>query len=69
MVSILIASSTSKKGLEKLINKYFYSDFYKILNDNSLFNPTHSKEKNNEINQKFCVVEKKGRWRFEYREV
>jgi len=69
MVSNLIASSASKKGLEKLINKHFYSYFYVILNDNSLFNPAYNREKNNEINQKYCVVEKKGRWRFEYREV
>ena len=67
MVTNLVALSGTKEGLEKLINRHFYSNHYQILEDNFIFNPVFSDEKNKEINSKYCIIEKKGRWRFEYK--
>lgn len=61
----LLGSSGSKKSLEALINKYYFSTNWKILSDNSLFNPMFSAEKNRDINVKNRVIQKAGRWRYE----
>lgn len=61
----LLGSSGSKKSLETMINKYYYSTNWKILSDNTLFNPAFSAEKNRDINAENRVIQKAGRWRYE----
>jgi hypothetical protein len=61
----LWGSSGSKESLEALINKCFYSTNWKILPDNSLCNTSYSAERNKDINTRYRVLHKKGRWRFE----
>lgn len=58
--SNLICSAGSREQLETMINKYFYSENYVIMDDLTVYN------------RKLCraldgykVIEKRGRWRFE----
>ena len=44
---IIIASSKTKKGLEKLINEYFFSNNYIITDDNRVFNTKLNKYNDN----------------------
>ena len=44
---MIIASSGTKKGLEKLINEYFFSKDYIITDDNRVFNTTLNKYNDN----------------------
>jgi len=53
----LLASSPTIQGIEKMLNKYMYSEKYTITEDLTIKHP----EKN--INDCFKVVCKKGRYR------
>lgn len=58
-MSQLIASAGSKKDLEEVINKYYFSTNYIITEDNEVFN---TKKKSVVDNVKVEV--KRNRWRF-----
>ena len=55
----IIASSSSKERLQKMINEYFYSTEWVILEDMRLFN-----SKLNKFCENFFVESKRGRWFF-----
>lgn len=55
----IIASSPSKDRLQKMINEYFYSTAWEILEDLRLFN-----RKQNRYCQKYIVERKNGRFYF-----
>lgn len=59
-MEILLASAATLKDIERLINKYFYSDSYYL--DDS-FNITH--KLSGEVLKNFRVVKRKNRYRFE----
>lgn len=56
----LIASAGSKEDLEKLINKYYYSENYIITENNEVYN-----KKLNKTFTDIRVILKKERWRLE----
>lgn len=56
----LICSAGTKEDLEKMINQYYYSSNYQIMEDNSVYNKKTDKTLDN-----VKVVQKCGRWRFE----
>lgn len=55
----IIASSSSKERLQNLVNKYFYSTAWVILEDLRLFN-----SKQNRFCTKYLVENKRGRYYF-----
>ena len=55
----IIASSPSKDRLQKMINEYFYSTAWVIMDDLRLFN-----SKLNKFCENFFVENKRGRWYF-----
>ena len=61
--SILLASASSKEGIEKMINEYFYSSGYYILQDDDgefqLKNDSRDR-----ISEEVFIVKKKGRFQF-----
>jgi len=59
----LIASAPTKEKLEDMINRFFYSEYWIITEDNRLYNT-----KLNRYGDNFLIVNKKGRWRFERKE-
>lgn len=55
----IIASSSSKERLQGMINEYFYSTAWVILEDLRLFN-----SKQNKFCENYFVENKRGRWYF-----
>lgn len=55
----IIASSPSKDRLQKMINEYFYSTAWVIMDDLRLFN-----SKQNRFCNKYVVENKRGRYYF-----
>ena len=55
----LICSAGSKEDLERMINKYYYSENYVITNDLRAYNTKTNRYSDNKI------VVKRNRWRFE----
>lgn len=55
----LICSAGNKEDLQRLINKYYYSENYIITDDRKAYNTKTGRYSDNKI------VVKRGRWRFE----
>lgn len=55
----IIASSPTKEGLAKLINKFFFSENWVITDDNTIFNT-----KLNRCSETHYVENKRNRWYF-----
>ena len=60
MKTRLVGTSSTKKGLEKIINEYLYSTNWIIKENLELYNKKTEKTASN-----YRVVQKKNRWRFE----
>ena len=58
--SNLICSAGSREQLESMINKYFHSENYVIMEDGTVYNRKLCK-----VLDSYKVVNKRGRWRFE----
>lgn len=58
MKSKIIASAPTKEDLQKLINRYFYSDNYYIDENSKLCNKVKDAPTN------YIIIEKKGRYYF-----
>ena len=61
MKTYCICSAPTKADLEKMINKYFFSENYVITEDNKVYN---TKTERYYPAESAVVVEKKGRWQF-----
>ena len=59
---MLLATATSLEGLEKLINRRYYSTGYSI-QGNKIYNPNFTKEKLDNINSYMRIENKKGRYK------
>ena len=60
MKARLIGSSSTKEGLERIINEYLFSTNWTIKENLELYNKKTEKTSSN-----FRIVQKKNRWRFE----
>ena len=60
MKTRLIGSSSTKEGLEKIINEYLFSTNWIIKENLELYNKKTEKTSSN-----YRIVQKKNRWRFE----
>ena len=60
MKTVLVGSSNSKEGLEKIINDYLYSSNWIIKDNLDLYNTKLEK-----VSSNYRIIQKKNRWRFE----
>ena len=60
MKTRLIGTSSTKEGLEKIINEYLFSTNWTIKENLDLYNKKTEKTSSN-----YRIVQKKNRWRFE----
>lgn len=59
-----VCSAPNKETLEKLINEFYFSDNYKITDDNKLNNTRFTEDRVLDINNKTLIEFKKNRWSF-----
>ena len=62
-----LATSNTKKGLEKLINEFYCSQNYRIGEDNLLYNEKLSSERLEKVNNTVKVEQVLGGWLFSKR--
>ena len=60
MKARLVGTSSTKEGLEKIINEYLYSTNWIIKENLDLYNTKLEK-----VSSNYRIVQKKNRWRFE----
>lgn len=60
MKSNLVCSAGTREQLQEMINRYFYSDAYSILDDLTVYNSRTGKTLDS-----YTVRFARGRWRFE----
>ena len=61
---MLLANSTSIKGMEKLINEFFYSTDYKVNSNLKLENIKKNESFLQGLNQKFEIKQVKSKYQF-----